>query len=400
MGSSGFFLFLTLVCVFLEGFFAMFEMAAVSFNRARLQYYASKNSKRAIWIKSFIDHPSRLFGTTIIAIDFVLQIGSEASRQFYESIGFSPDLAPLTQVVVVVIFAELAPMFAARRCPEHSAMLLVPVVYVISKLLIPFVWLIDLLSKGIDRFFEKKPHSSLFLTKEEVQKAFEEKDKEKDNVSRAVGNIFSLKRKTAREFMLSLDEIILLSQEATIVEARTALRERYFDFIPIYRGKIENIIAISYPRDMINAKNDEILIHHSETPWFISDNSLILSILHQFRHNRQSVSVVLDSSGKAIGVLTIDQIFGELVEEKPVPPLRSTLIERTFSGEMLLSDFNRQFGTKLFFQDTKTLGELMIQALGHHPAKGEILNFGQFELVVEETSILGIKTILVRTVVF
>ena len=109
------YLFLTLLSVAVQALFAFFEMACVSFNKVRLQYYVSIRSRRAIWINYLLKRPSRLFGTTLIGITASLVVGSECSRRFYESIALDPDWAPLTQVPLVVIFGELAPMFAARR---------------------------------------------------------------------------------------------------------------------------------------------------------------------------------------------------------------------------------------------------------------------------------------------
>ena len=117
-----FFLGFTLLAVIIQGFFALFEMACVSFNKVRLQFFASQGKKKAIWLSELIQQPSRLFGTTLIGIAASLQIGSECARRFYEAIGFDPDWTPLSQLILVVIFGELVPMFTARRHPEQIAM--------------------------------------------------------------------------------------------------------------------------------------------------------------------------------------------------------------------------------------------------------------------------------------
>ena len=39
--------FMIVFCLFVKGFYAMLEMACVSFNKVRLQYYVSKNNRRA-----------------------------------------------------------------------------------------------------------------------------------------------------------------------------------------------------------------------------------------------------------------------------------------------------------------------------------------------------------------
>ncbi|NGX30627.1 MAG: hypothetical protein K940chlam4_01478, partial [Candidatus Anoxychlamydiales bacterium] len=114
MNKTLFFLFLALFCVLVESFFSMFEMAAVSLNKVKLHYRASKNRKKAKWLEFLLNNPSYLFGTTLIMVNTVMQIGSEAARRFYESLSISPDYAPFTQTLIVLIFGELAPLFAAR----------------------------------------------------------------------------------------------------------------------------------------------------------------------------------------------------------------------------------------------------------------------------------------------
>ena len=66
------FLFLSLLAVVIQGFFSLFEMACVSFNRVRLQYYVSIGSHRASWLNYLLKRPSRLFGTTLIGVNTAL----------------------------------------------------------------------------------------------------------------------------------------------------------------------------------------------------------------------------------------------------------------------------------------------------------------------------------------
>src|SRR5271168_1923794 len=118
MNSPLFWLSLTILCIAVQGVYSMLELASVSFNRVRLEYYVAKKIKRAMWLHYLLQKPSRLFGTVMLGVNVALQIGSQTSREFYSSVGLDPDLAPLTQVFLVVILAELTPLFAARRYPE------------------------------------------------------------------------------------------------------------------------------------------------------------------------------------------------------------------------------------------------------------------------------------------
>ncbi|MBI3211953.1 MAG: DUF21 domain-containing protein, partial [Simkania negevensis] len=107
MKSSLFFFLLILSSLAVQSFFAMLEMASVSFNRIRLNYFIYKKNRRAIWLSHLLKNPLLLFGTTLIGVNGAMQFGSECARRFYISIGLSPDFAPLSQVFLVLMFSEL-----------------------------------------------------------------------------------------------------------------------------------------------------------------------------------------------------------------------------------------------------------------------------------------------------
>lgn len=139
----GLFLLLVILSLIVQGFYSMLEMACVSFNRVRLQFYVSQGNRRAKWLSNLLNNPTRLFGTTLIGVNATMQFGSECARRFYSSIDLSPDWAPITQIFIVLIFAELAPMFAARRYAENVVMLGIPIIYLTSFVLRPVIIVLD-----------------------------------------------------------------------------------------------------------------------------------------------------------------------------------------------------------------------------------------------------------------
>ena len=60
--SAVYWLIFNLLSIIVLAFYSMLEMACVSFNKIRLQYYVSKGNKQAIWLNYLLQHPSRLFG--------------------------------------------------------------------------------------------------------------------------------------------------------------------------------------------------------------------------------------------------------------------------------------------------------------------------------------------------
>jgi CBS domain containing-hemolysin-like protein len=389
------YLFFSLLSIAIQGFFAFFEMACVSFNKVRLQYYTSIGTKRAIWLNYLLQRPSRLFGTTLIGITASLVIGSECSRRFYESLSLDPDWAPFTQIPLVVIFGELAPMFAARRYPEQSAIALVPLMIFLAKLFTPITWTFDILSKSIYRSMGKE--TPLFLSREEVRMAFEEKEGSQDEFNEAVGQIFQLRNFKAGQLMLPLSKVQMVPSTAQLSEVRHTLSVHYTPLLPIYHKTPQNIVGVVQLKDLIFLEEGKKILEVAHSPWFVTGETHVLQLLQQFRRNNQSLAVILDSMGQAIGILTLDQILSQIFGEELLQDKDQVthFIDRTLSGEMSVAEFNEKFEADLP-DEGQTLSELLLAQLGHPPARGESIAIGDLEFTIETPTLRGIKTFSVK----
>ena len=403
-----FFLLIIFLCLIIEGFFSMMEMAVVSLNKIRLNYYATQKNKKALKLTHLLAQPSRLFGTTLLIVNTVVQIGSEAARRFYESLHLSPDWAPFTQTMLVVIFAELAPLFAARRHAEQVALQGSTILMFFANILSPVIWLIDKFSHLMNRFLGADKSSNIFLSKEEIKRAFEEKQPKrakKRHVDVIVDHIFMLKNKIANELMRPLDEIHLISSPSTVEEVMQIIEKDFVDFLPIYCQTLHNIVGIVYPNNLLKASPYERISSCSISPWFVTKDALILDLLEQFRFNNQRVAVVLNEKGQACGFITLehimDEIFGPKVEialSEEKSNKKQTVIERTLSGDMTLEEFNKQFHAHLSHEEASTISDLLTAILQHHPSEGEIIYIDRFEFCVIEPSLLGVKVVAVKSI--
>jgi putative hemolysin len=395
--------FLTLLCIAIQGFFSMIELAAVSFNRVRLEYYVSKKIQRAIWLQHLLQKPYRLFATVMLGVNIALQVGSQTAREFYIALGLDPDFAPLTQVFLVVIFGELVPLFAARRYPEHVMMLGISIVYFTSLLFAPIIWLFGQFTYVIYRLLGKKGETfDMLLSREELQKVLESHEEENEfNV--VIEGIFALKNIAASQVMTPLAKIEMISSSSTVAALRTKMSSSERTFIPLYHKSPSNIVAVANVRDLVCLPDNRYVREYARPPWFITSTTKLMPILAQFKKNQQSVAVVLDAQGAAIGILTLDaileEIFGEYPLEEEIKKAGSLpFIHRTFPGNTRIADFNREYKTQLGAHEVETLAQLMLTLLDHPPIPGDAVIVDHFELIVEEASLLGIKSITVITV--
>ena len=409
MSEWKYYLFLTLLFVMIQGIFAMLEMAAVSFNRVRLQYWVGQGKRRAKWLNYLLSRPTLLFGATLIGVNASLQTGSECSRRFYESLGLSPDWAPISQIIFVIIFAELAPMFAGRRHAEHAAMLGVPILFFTSWLLRPIIWFFDWVCRGINWLLGSPKQEMSYLSREDLLHLFEQREEEQrpaKEIDTIASNLFALREKVAQDLMSPIDKVQMVPSFCSVGEMRTLLNYSYTPYLPIYERDPRAVLGIVYPRDLLRLTEEERVRDYARGAWFITEGSSILNILKQFRRNNQSLAVVLNDAGHAVGFLSlddiIDSIFGRSDDwesfEDISPRSHHTIVDRTFPGDIHIKEFNRKYHVHLDPKGVQTLEELVEKELGHPPEEGESVHIDQFELTVEDIPLIGPKKISVRTV--
>ncbi len=401
----------TLGCIAVQSLYSMQEMALVSFNKVRLQYYEGIGYKRAQWIRSLLQDPSKLFGTTLLMVNLALQVGSECSRRVYLGLGLNPDIAPVTQVFLVMIFAEIAPMFAARRYSEQVAMLGIPLVYTSSILLKPIIWLIAWISRIAAYLVGGRRQTSLnMLSREELEHVMEEQEEDsstpqRDPFNRLVSNIFGLRGKIAKEAMTPLSSIRMLRWDARISDMRKNLARFDVPCFPLYYETRNHLVAIAFPRDLVLIEDTQPLRHYARQPWFITHTAPLTQILKHFRHNNQDVAVVLDQEGRAIGLLTLEDILEELFGHAPTyqvqGPLRigkgKQLVERSFPADTPIREFNTLFSARLDEREGETFGDLLRTKLDHPPEEGDTVRVGDFELSVVESGLLGPKVVGIKS---
>ncbi len=395
--SFVFWIFLNILWIVIQGFYSMMEMACVSFNKVKLQYYLTKNHQNARYINFLMKRPYRLFSTVMLGLNLALQMGSETSRQCYQALGLSPDYAPLTQVLLVVIFAELLPLTISRKIPEKLALWGAPILYYSHYLFYPVIQLFGGITTTLYYLLNIK-EEKLTLSRDELQKALETHHEEQDfNV--IATNIFSLSDTVASQVCQPLDQVPLLSSTATVRDLKNMIQTTGVDFVPVYQRMRKKIIGIALPKDFVNRAPTETIANHLHLPWFLTGKTKLTQVLKEFRQNRSSVAIVIDTSGEPIGILSLNAIFHILFNTTNIAQLKpqtSSLIERTFPGNTPLKELQKELGIPLTQYGVNTLAQLVLQLLDSPAEIGTSVIIHNLLLEVKEVSLYGIKKVSVK----
>ncbi len=398
MSESSFWLLTTFFWTAVLAFYSMQEMACISCNKLRLDYAVSQKRRTAIWLQKLLESPQLLFSTTLIGVNVAMMVSSESSRQLFASWGLDPNLAPLAEIPLLVVFGELIPMFAARLYPDHASRLGIPLLYASAKILMP-------ITAGISYFFKKneKKHHTPFLSRDELQRLLEEHQggylgeltsPEND----FIGNIFNLRNMQAFQLMQNLNHAVCISSHTTVGELRELLRRTRQPVFPVYHKAKAKIIGMLYIQELLNVSPNKRIDEFTENAIFIPFDQSALEIIRKLQEEDQSAAVVINAKGEAEGVIFLDDLIDEVFgSDSKKEPSDMRYLEKTVPADTSIATFNATYDTELDGSGCKTFAELIDKSLGRHPHVQDTIFIEPFELIVKETSLFKAKTVQIRS---
>lgn len=216
-------------------------------------------------------------------------------------------------------------------------------------------------------------------------------------------NAFRLRELTARQVMVHRTRIVAASVESTVRDLLEMALEAGHTRIPLYQGDIDDVRGFVHIKDLFRL--------------FIEDNANLAGILRDVVHvpetmpaltvwetlqsRRQYMAIVFDEYGGTAGLITledlIEEVFGEVQDEfddemavMTIDPEGSRIHLR---GDLLIADVNEYLDLALPEDEATTLSGLIFNAMGHPPAQGDEVTFGETTLRVEHMEDLGVAEV-------
>lgn len=382
----------------------MMEMAMVSYNKIQMQYQIYHNNKKIIWLSQLLQKPTYLFATTLIGGNFFLQIGSESSRLLYQNFHMPANCAIFTQIICVVLCAELIPLFSARKYPEYIVQKGIVPIYIFSKILYPCVWILNIICQCIDKIVGKTALPINYLTREELQKAIEVKDNlhgmvQPDYLDFLIHSIFDLKMKSVLDLMQPINtESHCFSCKENVKTILLSLKMQQVAYMPIFEEQKRHIIGILRTKDLLFLQPHQSIQSIVISPWFVTENISLLDILVQFYQNHKKPAFVVHADGHVMGLLLWSSIVEEIFSaEAEIYQEANIFVCKSFAANTPVSSVNHILGIFLPCSRGETLEALMTSALGHVPNKRESVHISRFELTLEDSPALADKKITIKS---
>ncbi|MFH1753648.1 MAG: hemolysin family protein [Candidatus Omnitrophota bacterium] len=324
-------IFVIILCVLLEGFFAGSEIGFISCNRIRMNHLADNNNKRAKIVMSFLDNPEKFLSTTLVGVNLCVIIGSsvatDLASKFIKTPGHDAFIATLVVFPMVLIFGELVPKIIYQNYPNVSSLFASYPLKWASYILFPFVFSATKISGAITRMFAKgKPDKSPYVTREEIRLLMLDASKrgilDKEEID-MTSEIFDFSRTHVHSVMVPLSKVVSASDQSTTKDVLELVSQIGYSRIPIYSGSEENIIGTIEMSDLVSEDIEkQDLSKLILPPYKVGEHKELGEMLKDFQQNEENVAIVTNKEGKAIGIATIEdiveEIFGEIEDEYDV----------------------------------------------------------------------------------
>ncbi len=218
-------------------------------------------------------------------------------------------------------------------------------------------------------------------------------------------NIFELGYTPVKEIMLPATDIISIDIESSIEQTRECFSKYQYTRLPVYQGKIDNIIGMIHQKDIF-----ELLAHGEQKPlreivrplMFVPETVKVNQLLREFRDQQMHIAIVLNEHGSVMGLITLEDVLEEIVGDisdehestvqKIVPLARGGW---QVNASITLEELEEFFGVAFESEDSITLGGFLTEKLQHMPKKGERVHYKEFYFQVEKASHKRVRQVLI-----
>ena len=321
-----------------NAFFVGAEFALISARRAQIEPRAEAGSRPAMITIKAMEKVSLMLATIQLGVTIcsllILVIVEPSIHHLLEeplhTLGLSEASTTATAfgitLVIVsflhVVVGEMVPKNISFSIPERSALVLVPVLYLVAQVVRPLVWSLNAIANGILRLFGVKAASEAnsVYTLEQVEDIVEHSTREGvlNDASGTISNTFEFTEKKVVDVAVSTERVISFAETVTPREIEQAVAKYGFSRYPLTDDS-GDFVGYLHLKDVLDLREDEvdepIPAKRVRTLISLPASMELEDALASMRRVGAHMARSFDRRGNVKGVLFLEDILEELVGE-------------------------------------------------------------------------------------
>ena len=415
--------------VAVNGVFVAAEFALVASRPSRIGALAKEGSRGARWLRGVFDRPAgkdryiavAQLGITLASIGLGMYGEPAVAHWLYdpfESLGLSEGAAHTAGFLVAlsiitylhVVLGEMIPKALALSSPEATTLRVNPVMRAFSLFFRPAVSFLNWTAFALMRLLRiPDPDKTLSLYSSEELAIVTNESAELGELAELqremIHNIFeledltadrssiippALEDLTADQLMTSRSHLRAIPHDAGRAEIAAMIEASPTSRYPVYVDDLDHIIGILHVKDFVRvSQSDEAvnlttLVRRLPTVGGKTSADVLLS---RFRNERVHAALVVDELGSTIGLVTLDDIITEVVDDPAgdhdLPAVVHDDGSVTLDGETTLAELDQDHGFTFERDGVTTLAGLVLAQTGTVPRLGDRVEIDGHELTVE-----------------
>lgn len=395
-------LFVLLILILINAYFAASEIAFISLNDAKIEKKAKEGNKKAKQIEKMLKNPSKFLATIQIGITLAGFLSSAFASDAFADI-LAPALNNLFPMVSVqtfrgisiiiitiilsfftLVFGELVPKRLAMKYYEKIAYASIGIIRFISIITAPFVKILTKSTNVISKIFGISENEEEIVTEEEIKMMIDEGEENgtiEFEEKEMINNIFEFNDITASEVMTHRTDIFGLEVNDNIEEELSKLDEYKYSRIPVYEDSIDNIVGILFVKDLLKyfSSNEKLEIKSiMREAYFVAEGKPINELFKDLQKNKRQMAIVIDEYGGTAGLVTMEDLIEEIVgnifdEYDDIENDFEKVDDNTFliNGSISINDLEKLLGINIPEGDYDTLSGYLLEELGRVPNDNE-----------------------------
>jgi CBS domain containing-hemolysin-like protein len=412
--------FIVTVLVLLNGLFVAAEFAIVGAPRATLAHLADRGNRRARRVSAILEDPrqqDRFIATAQIGITLAsLGLGMYGEHalagwlaQHLEPVNTGGWVAThaLASVVAValltylhIVIGEMVPKALALQHAAGTVLWVAPVMLAAQRAVLPLVVVLNGVGNRILRLAgiqRREMDTERYHTSEELQFIIEE-SQESGLLRGEAGNIlrelFEFGDLTAGEVMVPRVHVLGIAVGAEPDELRAIVKTRPHTRYPVYQGDLDNIVGSLHIKDVLRllVANRSVTARDARRLPYVPGPAPLDEVLAAMRRLRSQMAVVMDQHGGTAGLITIEDLFeevvGEIEEGRGRMPIQRTADGRLqVRGTVRLEELTEPLGRSIAHPKVTTVSGLVLTLLGRPAIAGDLITHNGVR--IEVTAVVG-----------
>ena len=402
--------------ILLNGVFVAAEFAIVGAPRAAIDARAARGQRLALAVQAVLRDPRRqdryiataqlgitvaslglgMYGEHVLAEWIFHQLDDAGGPAWLASHGLASVVAVAILTYFHIVVGEMIPKSVALQKAEQMSLWITPPILWIKTLLFPLVFSLNEIGNMTLKLFgvnRRLQNPEQYYTPEELQLIVQESE-ELGAIRAESGQmlqvLFDFANLTAGEVMVPRVRVTGIPLGATPPGIREHLGRSPHTRYPVYEQDLDHVVGMIHIKDLLRLllRNEAIGSAHVRPLPVLPETATLDAVLATMRRERTQMVVAIDEHGGTAGIVTLEDLFEEVVGDidagpgSAPQPYRDADGRLRVPGTMRLDELGHHFDLDLEHEEVDSVSGIVLTLLGRPPEVGDSVRYDRLQLEV------------------